>query len=67
MLIVWSWEEPIRHDLHLKTALIMSSHRECVFFNLVNKYKSEGGRRESGGFHTKKKKGGGGGMIKCLR
>lgn len=31
MLITWFWEEPIRHDLHLKTALIMSSHRECVF------------------------------------
>lgn len=37
MLILQFWEEPVRHDLHLKTAIIMSSHRECVWVFFSNR------------------------------
>lgn len=58
MLMTWFFrEEPIRHDLHLKTALIMSSHRECVCLKSVNKYRSErGGKRDGVSIQKKRDK-----------
>lgn len=61
MLITWFfWDEPIRHDLHLKTALIMSKPQGMCVLKLVNKYRSEEGGKE--GVSIQKK-----GKIKCLR
>lgn len=56
MLIRWFWQEPIRHDLHWKTAFILSSHRECVCLKSVNKYRSEGRKRRRLGLLQKEKK-----------
>lgn len=48
MLITWFWEEPIRHDLHLKTAFNYVKPQGMCVLKSVNKYRSEGGEEMDG-------------------
>lgn len=54
MLIRWFRQEPIRHDLHLKTAVSHATGNVCL--KSVNKYRREGRKRRRMWLLQKKKK-----------